>query len=303
MSGEAPPGWYPDPEGHDSWRWWDGTNWAAPQPPVPEPLPAVQGTATGSSDFVKRELERFRESKRRRKWMMARGAAIVGVLLADLVACNVMGSDVIRSFSTRNRVELDRASHPPDECQFEAGAEAGDVPGGAAPTPGGGMDEWPVVPFAPPAEGVAIVDEALAVSMVVDPEWSSETSLGEVAYLVTGRLETPVGRLAFGRHDLAGSMDAEDLLAIWIGDPFGYAPTALWAEGNILESPDGRRVGRVDFLSRTRSPESEVVRVWLVPESTDGCTAVAVAVLRTTEVFFGVSVASADPFGESVRST
>ncbi|MGH8920092.1 MAG: DUF2510 domain-containing protein, partial [Acidimicrobiales bacterium] len=41
MSGSLPPaGWYPDPEGRQSWRWWDGNRWtvsAAPEVPVAPP--------------------------------------------------------------------------------------------------------------------------------------------------------------------------------------------------------------------------------------------------------------------------
>jgi hypothetical protein len=51
------PGWYPDPAGSSSYRWWDGGGWttnlAAPQPvatpsPVPAPQPQVQQTPAPS---------------------------------------------------------------------------------------------------------------------------------------------------------------------------------------------------------------------------------------------------------------
>jgi hypothetical protein len=29
LPGSAPPGWYPDPSGAPSWRWWDGRSWTS----------------------------------------------------------------------------------------------------------------------------------------------------------------------------------------------------------------------------------------------------------------------------------
>ncbi len=38
-SGAAPPGWYPDPSGTTTWRWWDGYQWTAHiSPPVAPPI-------------------------------------------------------------------------------------------------------------------------------------------------------------------------------------------------------------------------------------------------------------------------
>jgi Protein of unknown function (DUF2510) len=34
-----PPGWYPDPWGEAAYRWWNGSSWAAPASPRPQPLP------------------------------------------------------------------------------------------------------------------------------------------------------------------------------------------------------------------------------------------------------------------------
>jgi hypothetical protein len=50
----APPGWYPDPENPGQQRWWDGVQWAAPQPAVattasPSDTGAVQSTSTQST--------------------------------------------------------------------------------------------------------------------------------------------------------------------------------------------------------------------------------------------------------------
>jgi Protein of unknown function (DUF2510) len=32
-----PPGWYPDPWGEAAYRWWNGSSWAPPASPLPQP--------------------------------------------------------------------------------------------------------------------------------------------------------------------------------------------------------------------------------------------------------------------------
>lgn len=47
----TPPGWYPDPHGAPSARWWDGTQWTDHQAPLqqrPEDLKAPAGTKTNT---------------------------------------------------------------------------------------------------------------------------------------------------------------------------------------------------------------------------------------------------------------
>ena len=54
MTSTPPPGWYPDPAGGGSLRWWTGRDWSAPSARPPAPAPIVQpplpaGTSTGTS--------------------------------------------------------------------------------------------------------------------------------------------------------------------------------------------------------------------------------------------------------------
>jgi hypothetical protein len=48
--GTPEPGWYPDPAGSSSWRWWDGGSWTAhlraPEPAAPGPSPVVATVVT-----------------------------------------------------------------------------------------------------------------------------------------------------------------------------------------------------------------------------------------------------------------
>ncbi|MFB9641522.1 DUF2510 domain-containing protein [Agromyces lapidis] len=51
---QAPAGWYPDPEHTGQMRWWDGNQWAAPQPaPIPaKNTPALVGTIIGGAAIL-----------------------------------------------------------------------------------------------------------------------------------------------------------------------------------------------------------------------------------------------------------
>ena len=67
----VPPGWYPDPSGTSTWRWWDGLQWTEHLHPVPGPAqphlgPAPAPWAAGAADplLVARRAED-------RAWLLA----------------------------------------------------------------------------------------------------------------------------------------------------------------------------------------------------------------------------------------
>jgi hypothetical protein len=72
-----PPGWYPDPEGGASSRWWDGTMWgpSAPAPPVGPPG-GFQGPPAGPPPSS--------PAKKRKKWPWIAGGVVALLVIAAI---------------------------------------------------------------------------------------------------------------------------------------------------------------------------------------------------------------------------
>jgi hypothetical protein len=50
--GMVPPGWYPDPDGRQAQRWWDGTEWTDRTAPLPAPRPTIVASPEKTSGFA-----------------------------------------------------------------------------------------------------------------------------------------------------------------------------------------------------------------------------------------------------------